>query len=700
MKITTRIRLTMVLTALLGCAVVAVLCWARVLRDESVRRNRTTDQAFKDVMELNLQTHLFIQHPSPDTAGKWNAARDSLEHNLGDIRAANSADANLIAETKRILGEASDNFGRMVAATSALAGTVSPRSVPPLTADHVTRLLKSCDRLDDLLVGLKAASDERRVAIRDRSDLVLLGAVVGMVVLLATAVWLLGRSILRPIQRLRHGTEELMGGNLSHRVGHSGPDEVGELSRQFDKMATALEARIAERNRALDMLGLDEERLEALQTLSQMTDASMQEVTAFSLEEGVKLTKSEIGYLAFMNEDETVLTMHAWSKSAMRQCAVADKPFVYPVEKTGLWGEAVRQRRPIITNDYPAANPLKKGLPMGHVGLRRHMNVPIFDGDRIVALAGVGNKEEPYNDTDVRQLTLLNQGMWAIIQRRRVTEELRQHRDNLQALVAERTTELSTTVGQLQQEVAERKRTEERLERARHALEESNKDLQQFAYVASHDLQEPLRVVAGYVQLLARRYKGRLDADADDFIAFAVDGATRMQHLIQNLLDYSRLTTRGRNFAEVDTQKVFEGVLRDLAAVIEESGASITGGPLPSVRGDETQLAQLFQNLLSNAVKFRGREKPQIQVGARPLDGQWEFHVADNGIGIESKYFERIFVIFQRLHGRNEYPGTGIGLALCKKIVERHGGHIRVESTPGEGSAFRFTLPAAPKTTP
>ncbi len=682
MKITTRIRLTIVLTALLGCVVVAILSWARMLRDESVRRNRATDHAFREAMEIKLQTHLFLHEPGRGIAEKWTATREDLERTLGGIVTANRGDQELIGRARQLLGTMSADFNRLAVARLAPRGATPPAL--PATLD--AQLVKSCDALEEFLGGLKATSDARRVAVRDRSDLVLLCAVVGMVLLLGLAVWLLGRSILRPIQRLRHGTEELMGGNLGYRVGHPSPDEVGELSQQFDKMAIALDERIAERNRALDMLGLDEERLEALQTLSQMTDASLQEATVFSLEEGVKLTKSQIGYLAFMNEDETVLTMHAWSKNAMRQCAVQDKPFTYPVEKTGLWGEAVRQRKPIITNDYPASNPLKKGLPMGHVTLRRHMNVPIFDGEKIVALAGVGNKEEPYNETDVRQLTLLNQGMWATIQRRRVTEELRQHRDNLQALVADRTSEISRTV--------------ERLERVRGALEESNKDLQQFAYVASHDLQEPLRVVAGYVQLLARRYKGKLDADADDFIAFAVDGAARMQHLIENLLDYSRLSTRGRTFADVDCQKLLGEVTQNLAAVIEESGASLVHGPLPVVHGDETQLAQLFQNLLSNAVKFRGKDKPTIHVGSRPLDGQWEFHVTDNGIGIEPNHFERIFVIFQRLHGRNEYPGTGIGLALCKKIVERHGGHLRVESTPGQGSTFRFTLPAAQKGSP
>lgn len=187
-------------------------------------------------------------------------------------------------------------------------------------------------------------------------------------------------------------------------------------STEDDTNVGALRAQCAELQAALR---LSEFRLDALLALSQMTGASFQEVTDFALEQAVALTKSQIGYLALVNEDESVLTMHSWSKSAMALCRIVDKPIVYPVHMTGLWGEAVRQRRPIITNDYHAPNPLKKGCPEGHVPVRRHMNVPVFSGDRIVAVAGVGNKEEPYDDSDVRQLTLLIEGMWKLIERHR-----------------------------------------------------------------------------------------------------------------------------------------------------------------------------------------------------------------------------------------------------------------------------------------
>ena len=230
------------------------------------------------------------------------------------------------------------------------------------------------------------------------------------------------------------------------------------------------------------------------------------------------------------------------------------------------------------------------------------------------------------------------------------------------------------------------------LEQSVAELGRSNADLQQFAYVASHDLQEPLRMVSSYTQLLARRYKGTLDADADEFIAFAVDGATRMQRLIQDLLAYSRVSTGGRQFKLTSVEAAFGYALDNLQHVMKESGAVVTHDPLPTVMGDEKQLAQLFQNLLSNAVIFRGQEPPHIHVSAKRTDVEWLLSVRDNGIGLDAQYADRIFVIFQRLHNRQEYPGTGIGLAICKKIVERHGGRIWVESEPGKGATFYFTI--------
>jgi PAS domain S-box-containing protein len=226
-------------------------------------------------------------------------------------------------------------------------------------------------------------------------------------------------------------------------------------------------------------------------------------------------------------------------------------------------------------------------------------------------------------------------------------------------------------------------------------LRRSNEELERFAYVASHDLQEPLRTVSSYVQLLSRRYRDRLDSDATDFIDFAVGGARRMQQLIEDLLAFSRVGTRGAPLVPTDMQAVLEGTLASLHAALEESRATVTADSLPVVVADAGQLAQLLTNLIGNALKFRADAPPRAHVGAERNGRLWTISVQDNGIGISPEYFERIFVIFQRLHSQEEYAGTGVGLAICKKIVERHGGRIWVESTPGQGARFSFTLPAA-----
>ncbi len=242
-------------------------------------------------------------------------------------------------------------------------------------------------------------------------------------------------------------------------------------------------------------------------------------------------------------------------------------------------------------------------------------------------------------------------------------------------------------------DITERKQMEETLSKQAQELARSNAELEEFAYVASHDLQEPLRMVASYTQLLSRRYKGKLDEDADEFITFAVDGANRMQRLIKDLLEYSRVGTRGNEFDPVECEDVLHEAIANLEFAIDESNAIITYDPLPTVRGDSTQLGQLLQNLIGNAIKFRQDTPPRIHIGVQPTENEWIFSVRDNGIGLNPQECDRIFVIFQRLHAREAYPGTGIGLAICKKIVERHGGQIWVESQVGQGSVFYFTIP-------
>jgi signal transduction histidine kinase len=256
--------------------------------------------------------------------------------------------------------------------------------------------------------------------------------------------------------------------------------------------------------------------------------------------------------------------------------------------------------------------------------------------------------------------------------RKQAEASFRQLNEQLEAKVQERTSELNETNTNLLH---------------------SNRELEQFAYVASHDLQEPLRAVNSYAQLIVRKYQGNLDAKADKYLGYIMDGATRMQQLIDDLLSFSRVGTRGKLLELIDGEVVLSQVLDNLQIAIAQSHAVVTHDPLPTIMGDEIQLIQLLQNLISNAIKFHREEQPKVHVSAEHRENEWIFSVRDNGIGMEPEYFDRIFMIFQRLHSRSEYPGTGIGLAVCKKIVERHGGRIWLESTLGVGTTFYFTIP-------
>jgi PAS domain S-box-containing protein len=331
----------------------------------------------------------------------------------------------------------------------------------------------------------------------------------------------------------------------------------------------------------------------------------------------------------------------------------------------------------------------------------REMHEDDLDGDFIVSASPIYNeKQELIGDVHVlRDITqrkkaeLRIQGM--LENEQSLTEELRVSNEELQDI----TEELQTSNEGLQSTTIELQKANEKLTSYKDSLEEaiekleiSNRELEQFAYVASHDLQEPLRMVSSFAQLLEKRYKGELDDDADDFIGFIVEGAQRMKDLIDDLLTFSRLSTASREFRPTNMNKVLEDVLLSIKPSVEAENATITHDDLPTVQCDPSQIRQLFQNLISNAIKFH-EKAPEIHIFAEESDGKWRFGVSDNGIGIHPDHQDKIFDIFKRLHTREEYEGTGIGLSICKRIVEIHGGDIWVKSKPGEGSTFYFTLP-------
>jgi signal transduction histidine kinase len=289
--------------------------------------------------------------------------------------------------------------------------------------------------------------------------------------------------------------------------------------------------------------------------------------------------------------------------------------------------------------------------------------------------------------------SLLRLSILHAIDRKRATLELRQRSEHLENLVRARTTDLDESNRRLKQEAVQRKDAEDNLRTKVMQLERANTELQQILTVISHDLQEPLRMVSSYTQLLAHRYQSRLNGDADDFINYAVEGARRMQMLINDLITFSRVTTRARPAESCNCDAILDGVLFELDCIIQEKCAVITRDSLPTIRADKRQLRQVFLSLISNALKFQREAAPRIHVSARQADHEWVFSIDDNGIGMNGQYKNSIFEIFRRLHGRDVYPGTGAGLAIAKRIVEHHGGNIWAESELGRGSTFYFTIP-------
>jgi light-regulated signal transduction histidine kinase (bacteriophytochrome) len=320
---------------------------------------------------------------------------------------------------------------------------------------------------------------------------------------------------------------------------------------------------------------------------------------------------------------------------------------------------AIREKRTICQNERSVKT------PPGHVPMDRHISLPIIHQGQVIGLLQVANKDSEYDETDIALMEAIGAIVAPVL-------DARLQRDR--------------------QERA-RKRAEEELVGKAEELARSNADLEEFAYAASHDLQQPLRMVGSYLGLLERRYKSKLDSDADEFIEFAVDGAKRMQQLIHDLLVYSRVGTRGRAFEPVDLNGILHEVIRNLEVTISENNAAVTRDELPTVSADRAQLVQLVQNLVGNAIKFHGQQPPRVHIEAAQSDREWVFSVQDNGIGIDPKYEDQVFKVFQRLHTSDEYPGTGIGLAVCRRIVERYGGRIWFESEPGKGTTFYFTLP-------
>jgi len=436
---------------------------------------------------------------------------------------------------------------------------------------------------------------------------------------------------------------------------------VQERTSELAHTNENLQIEIAERERAEATRRLNEIRLEAMLRLYSMKEQSVKEVADFALEQAVVITDSKIGYLAFLNDDESVLTMYSWSKGAMAECAVADRPVEYPVHSTGLWGEAVRQRKPIITNNYAAPSPHKRGTPPGHVKVVRHMNIPVFDANKIFAVAGVGNKATDYDETDVRQLTLLMSGMCDLIRR---------------------------------------KRSQEALQAAKEAAEAATRAKSEFLAMMSHEIRTPMSGVIGMLDILL---KSTQTADQQHYTRMARDNAESLLVILDDILDTSKIES-GRLALETIPfcpREVLVQAVESFRVRAGDKGLTLTCEVEESVPrvlvGDPTRLRQILVNLIGNAVKFT--EHGSIDVHAkcdsfRDATAVLEVTVRDSGVGIAPEAMKRLFQKFQQADTSTtrKYGGTGLGLSICRGLVELMGGTIEAESEAGRGTTFRFSV--------
>jgi PAS domain S-box-containing protein len=475
-------------------------------------------------------------------------------------------------------------------------------------------------------------------------------------------------------------------------------DIVRERTAALVQANRALLAENTERQRAEEALG---QALQGLRQHSRQMRGLAQAALAMNSERALavvlQVVTDQARAIIGVHQAVTSLTVDQNWAQAVTNLSFSDRYAAYRTydakpDGSGIYALVCETNRPLrLTQAELEAHPRWRGFGQEagrHPPMVGWLAAPLVDAEgKNLGLIQLSDKVE--GEFTAEDEAILVQ----LAQMASVTLEIRQAHDALEARVQERTAALTQANEALQLEIADRVRAQEALARQAQALARSNSELEQFAYVASHDLQEPLRMVASYTQLLADRYRGQLDDKANRWIAYAVEGVTRMRTLIDDLLAYSRAGRPGQVFTPTDCAAVLAKALTYLQKAIEESGAVVTHDPLPSVHSAGPHLLHLFQNLLSNALKFRGPEPPRIHVAAQDKGTEWVFSVRDNGLGIDPEHFERIFVIFQRLHSRQEYPGTGIGLAICKKIVEQHGGRIWVESQPGHGTTFYFTLP-------
>jgi PAS domain S-box-containing protein len=624
MKISTRLGLSGVLAIGALSVIAAVLLFAT----QQMKRELTQDEAAGEILNavaavryLTLEYVAGHEERAQTQSRLRNASLSKLLSNATGSRDKEGLAA--LDDLRHKRQEIETLFTELVADRENVKANTGNEAVLQELEARLTGQIMS--RAQDMISDALVLSESSRRGVLSAQQQVKLAVVVfSAVVLLALlATWILMlRSVIQPLATLRAGTVIIGGGNLDHRLAITTRDEIGDLSRAFDKMTETLKGTTVSRNEL-------EQANNVLQTeIAERKRAEERFYATLELAPTGMVMVDRTGRITLVNTlTETLFGYH----------------------RDELLGQSVEI---LLPKRYCATHPgLRDGF-FHNPSVRR-----MGEGRELYGLRKDGSEfpvEIGLNPIETSEGTFV-----------------------LSAIA----------------DITERKRAEKKLRARTEELARSNQDLEQFAYIASHDLQEPLRGVAGPLQLLQRRYQGQLDARAHEFIGHAVDGVTRMQALIDDLLIYSRVGKQEETRRPTACGQALDHALENLTTAIQETGAQVSRGVLPTIPAIPGLLSLLFQNLVGNALKFRRKDNPvHIHVGAEPRGNAWLLWVKDNGIGIEPQYFGRIFLIFQRLHTRHDYPGTGIGLALCRRIVEHHGGRIWVESDPGKGTTFFFTL--------
>jgi len=613
MKIRTQIIISIIVSVLVISVVGTILFFNYQQLAVASENERLADDIIQGSYALSNLQNDYLLHSSDRSRIQWEEKYNTLQDEFTRLRITDPVQQatleNILESDRQLL----DIFSRIIAPRETTGSANGAPADPELTQIRWSRLgVQTQGMIFDAsrLSGLIKADTSR---IQQANNWLIVFMISALLLVILLNYFIVNRHVLRSLDSLQKGTGIIGSGNLDYSLDESSKDELGDLSRAFNRMTVNLKAVTASRA-DLEKEVADRKRAEEELNIVSLYTRSLIEANLDPL-----VTISPEGKITDVNEAT--------------------------IKATGV------SRDTLIGSDFSAyfTEPDKASA-----GYRK-----------VLADGSVRDYPLTLRHTSGRTIEVLYNG-----------SVYRNAKGELQGVFA------------AARDITDRKRAEEELAR-------SNKELQQFAYVSSHDLQEPLRMISSFVQLLEKRYKGKLDQDADEFIGFVVEGTSRMQRMIQDLLTFSRVQSRGVEFAPVDTNQVFEKTVFSHQIMIKEAGAVVTKDELPTVMGDETQLSQLFQNLIDNAIKFRrAEETPKVHISAQRKGNDWEFSVQDNGIGIDPQYFDRIFIIFQRLHAREAYEGTGIGLAVCMRIVERHGGRIWVESEPGRGSIFHFSLPA------